>query len=108
MKLFLTIIFCLMAVTVNASPFLISNAQTGVTTYQISNGPSWLPSSVTANNGAMRVDLGTIAVPGTYNITARACKTDAIWGNQCGPSGSFTLTCPAPVTFTAPVLSIIP
>jgi hypothetical protein len=108
-KLVLVIfIICIFAGIAQAAPFLISNVQTGATSYQIAGGPTWLPSTVATTTGAMRVDLGTIAVPGTYNITARACKTDAIWGSQCGPTAPFTLTCPAPVTFTAPVLSIVP
>lgn len=108
MKIFLAIIFIFMAVSVGATPFLTSNAQTGATTYQISGGPAWLPTSVAAVSGAMRVDLGPIAVPGTYNITARACRNDAIWGVQCGASGNYTLTCPTPPNFTAPILNVIP
>ena len=91
-------------VSAQAAPFLVSNAQTGATTYQITGGPSWLPSTVTATNGAMRVDLSNY-VAGTWTLKAKACKTDPNFGPVCSPEGTFTLTCPSN-TFTAPILSI--
>jgi hypothetical protein len=99
MKLVLTILFCMVSVTVFANPFLVSDKQAGATSYQITGAPDWLPKPV-VSDGSMRIDLGTY-YEGTWNIKVKACND--IW---CGPEADYTLTCPAPLT--APVLKIEP
>jgi len=99
MKLALTILFCMVAVTASASPFLVStNPQPTATEYRLSGGPEWLPSVVQGNT--LQVDLGTY-YEGTWAIKAKACN-----GMWCGPEADYTLTCPKPLE--APVLTIEP
>lgn len=99
MKLALTILFCMVATVAFANPFLVSDKQAGVTSYQITGAPSWLPVPVVAD-GTMRIDLGTY-FEGSWAIKVKACA-----GVYCGPEADYTLTCPAPLT--APVLKIEP
>lgn len=99
MKYILSIAIILTALSCWGSPFLVSDKQVGVTSYQITGAPSWLPAPVVAD-GSMRIDLGTY-YEGTWAIKVKACA-----GVYCGPEADYTLTCPAPLT--APVLKIEP
>lgn len=106
MKTLCIVIFCLVAVTVFASPFLVSDNQATATSYQITGGPAWLPTTVLGT--AIRIDLANYQ-QGTWPLRVRACKTDPVYGVQCSPEGNFTLTCPSPTGgLTAPVLRIEP
>lgn len=90
-----------------ANPFLQSNTQASATTYTITGGPSFIPSSVSTTNGQMRVDLANYT-QGTWPIVVRACKTDPMYGQQCSPTTNYTLTCPSPTGgLTAPVITIV-
>jgi hypothetical protein len=106
MRTIFTIIFCLVAVMASASPFLVSNEQATATSYHISGGPAWLPSTVQGTS--INIDLANYQ-EGTWEIRARACKVDPVFGLQCSAEGSYTLVCPAPTGgLNAPVLRIQP
>lgn len=96
MKTLWTIIFVLaLAVSVSAAPTLICSPQAGVTSYRLT-GPSWVPTSVPAqSNGSINMDVSSAAV-GTTSLTVRACKTDAVWGEQCSVPVPFDFNRPAP------------
>jgi hypothetical protein len=106
-RIILALVIIFMAVTAQANPFLTSNAQVGATSYQITGAPSWFPASV-INAGRVGIDLANYQA-GTWPLTVKACKTDSVWGVQCGPAVSYTLTCPSPTGgFVAPVMTISP
>ena len=72
MKTLLSIIFVLIAATVFASPFLVSDPQSGVTSYQITG---WSETNVTAQaDGSLRMDVGSAVQGTTYNLTVAACN----------------------------------
>ncbi len=99
----LVIIF--MAVSVHAAR-LVSDDQPTAQRYEITGGPSWLPSTM---NGTEINYTFTDYQEGTWAVKVRACKTDPLWGLQCSPEGNYTLTCPSPTGgLTAPVLRIEP
>jgi hypothetical protein len=100
------VVFLTFMATASAAPFLVSDNQATATSYQITGGPAWLPTTVLGT--AIRIDLANYQ-PGTWELKARACKTDPAFGVQCSPEGNFTLSCPEPTGgLTAPVLSIVP
>jgi hypothetical protein len=75
MKTLLSIALMLIATTVFASPFLISDPQSGVTSYQLTG---WSESNVTAQaDGSLRMDVGSAVQGTTYNLTIAACN---VWG----------------------------
>jgi hypothetical protein len=74
-----------------ASPWLICDPQTGVTSYQLTG---WTPTTVTAEtNGSIRMDVAS-AVVGNTSLTIKACKNDAVWGVLCSTATPFVLTRP--------------
>ena len=84
-----------------ASPWLICDPQTGVTSYQLTG---WTPTTVTAQaDGSIRMDVAS-AVVGTTNLTLRACKNVAPWGEQCSVAVPFVLTRPASPSAPAGVM----
>ena len=75
MKTLLSIALILIATTVFASPFLISDPQSGVTSYQITG---WSETTITAQaDGSLRMDVGSAVQGTTYNLTIAACN---VWG----------------------------
>lgn len=75
MKTLLSIIFVLIATTVFATPFLVSDPQTGVTSYQLTG---WSETNVIAQaDGSLRMDVGSAVQGTTYNLTIAACN---VWG----------------------------
>lgn len=108
MKYLVALILIILAVSVQAAPFLQSNVQSTATQYTISGGPSWMPTSVSTTTGQMRVDLANYQ-QGTWPLVVRACKTDPLYGQQCSPATNYQLTCPSPTGgLTSPTLSIVP
>jgi hypothetical protein len=79
MKTLLSIALILIATTVFASPFLVSDPQSGVTSYQLTG---WSETNVVAQaDGSLRMDVGSASV-GTTNLTVAACRADALWGSN--------------------------
>ena len=75
MKTLLSIIFVLIATTVFATPFLVSDPQTGVTRYQLTG---WGVTSVDSQaDGSLRMDVADAVQGTTYNLTIAACN---VWG----------------------------
>lgn len=75
MKTLLSIALILIATTVFATPFLISDPQSGVTSYQITG---WSETNVTAQaDGSLRMDVADAVQGTTYNLTIAACN---VWG----------------------------
>ena len=75
MKTLLSIALILIATTVFASPFLISDPQAGVTSYTLTG---WGISTVTAQaDGSLRMDVADAVQGTTYNLTIAACN---VWG----------------------------
>jgi hypothetical protein len=75
MKALLSIALILIATTVFASPFLVSDPQSGVTSYQITG---WSETNVTAQaDGSLRMDVADAVQGTTYNLTIAACN---VWG----------------------------
>ena len=79
----------------NASPFLICDPQTGVTSYQLT-GPAWVPTiPIPAQaDGSIKMDVAAANV-GANAITIKACKTDPIWGELCSVPFDYSFTRPA-------------
>ena len=85
MKTFIafSIIF-LTATMAFATPFLVSDPQSGVTSYQLTG---WSETNVTAQaDGSLRMDVGSAVQGTTYNLTVAACN---IWG--CSTTVPFVL-----------------
>lgn len=58
-----------------ATPFLVSDPQSGVTRYELTG---WTSSTVTAQaDGSLRMDVGSAVQGTTYNLTIAACN---VWG----------------------------
>lgn len=75
MKLLLSIALILIATTVFATPFLVSDPQSGVTSYQITG---WSETNVTAQaDGRLRMDVGSAVEGTTYALTVSSCN---VWG----------------------------
>jgi uncharacterized protein (UPF0276 family) len=75
MKTLLSIALILIATTVFASPFLVSDPQSGVTSYHLTG---WSETTVTAQaDGSLRMDVGSAVQGTTYNLTIAACN---VWG----------------------------
>jgi hypothetical protein len=75
MKTLLSIALILIATTVFASPFLVSDPQSGVTSYQLTG---WSETNVVAQaDGSLRMDVGSAVQGTTYNLTIAACN---VWG----------------------------
>jgi len=67
-----------------ASPFLICDPQSGVTSYQITG---WSETNVTAQaDGSLRMDVADAVQGTTYNLTIAACN---VWG--CSTTVPFVL-----------------
>ena len=90
MKTLLSIALILIATTVFASPFLVSDPQSGVTSYQLTG---WSETTVTAQaDGSLRMDVADAVQGTTYNMTVAACN---IWG--CSVTVPFVLQKQLPV-----------
>ena len=86
MKTLITIFLVLLglATTVFASPFLVSDPQSGVTSYQLTG---WSETNVVAQaDGSLRMDVGSAVQGTTYNLTIAACN---VWG--CSVTVPFVL-----------------
>ena len=84
MKTLLSIFFVLIATVALASPFLVSDPQTGVTRYQLTG---WGVTSVDAQaDGSLRMDVAEAVQGTTYNLTIAACN---VWG--CSTTVPFVL-----------------
>ena len=90
MKTLLSIALILITSTVFASPFLVSDPQSGVTSYQLTG---WSETTVTAQaDGSLRMDVADAVQGTTYNMTVAACN---IWG--CSVTVPFVLQKQLPV-----------
>jgi hypothetical protein len=75
MKTLLSIALIFIATTVFATPFLVSDPQSGVTRYELTG---WTSSTVTAQaDGSLRMDVADAVQGTTYNLTIAACN---VWG----------------------------
>jgi hypothetical protein len=75
MKTLLSIALIFIATTVFATPFLVSDPQSGVTSYQLTG---WSETNVVAQaDGSLRMDVGSAVQGTTYNLTIAACN---VWG----------------------------
>ena len=75
MKTLFSIALILIATTVFATPFLVSDPQSGVTSYQLTG---WSETNVVAQaDGSLRMDVGSAVQGTTYNLTIAACN---VWG----------------------------
>ena len=76
MKYLLAISIILLTATVTfATPFLVSDPQGGVTSYQLTG---WTETNVTAQaDGSLRMDIGSAVQGTTYTLTIAACN---VWG----------------------------
>jgi ribosomal protein S18 acetylase RimI-like enzyme len=84
MKTLLSIALILIATTVFATPFLVSDPQSGVTSYQLTG---WSETNVVAQaDGSLRMDVGSAVQGTTYNLTIAACN---VWG--CSTTVPFDL-----------------
>jgi hypothetical protein len=89
----------LFAVSVSATPFLVSDPQAGISVYKLT-GPSWVPATVPAQpDGSLKTSVAA-ALNGTNSLTVTACVTDALWGELCSP--------PAPFGFSKPANPLVP
>jgi hypothetical protein len=95
--LFLVIALCLCLFSIgNAAPFITTNPQSGIMSYQLSGtGVVGLPTSIAAQtDGSLRLNIGTASV-GSNTVNISACSnTDAVWGVLCSPALPFTFTRP--------------
>jgi len=74
------------SVTAHASPFLVSDPQTGVERYELTG---WTPTTIVAQaDGSLRMDVAS-AVVGTTALTVKACN---MWG--CSTATPFSLVRP--------------
>ena len=90
----------LLAAWAYANPFVICDPQATVTFYKLT-GPAWVPATVQAQpDGSIKWDVSNAPV-GTSTITAAACKTDALWGEQCSVYSP-------PFAFTRPGVAVVP
>ena len=90
MKTLLSIIFVLFATVAFATPFLVSDPQSGVTSYQITG---WSETNVVAQaDGSLRMDVADAVQGTTYNLTIAACN---VWG--CSTTVPFVLQKQLPV-----------
>jgi len=90
MKTLLSIALILIATTVFATPFLVSDPQSGVTSYQITG---WSETNVVAQaDGSLRMDVADAVQGTTYNLTIAACN---VWG--CSTTVPFVLQKQLPV-----------
>ena len=75
MKTLLSIALILIATTVFATPYLVCDPQSGVTSYQLTG---WSETTVTAQaDGSLRMDVADAVQGTTYNLTIAACN---VWG----------------------------
>lgn len=78
-----------------SAPTLVCDPQAGVQHYVLT-GPGWVPAQVSAQpDGSIRMDVSTAAV-GVNSLTVKACKQDAVWGEQCSGAAPFSFTRPHP------------
>lgn len=92
MKTLLSIALIFIATTVFATPFLVSDPQTGVTSYQLTG---WSETTVTAQaDGSLRMDVGSAVQGTTYNLTIAACN---VWGCSSTVPFAFVRTSPASI-----------
>jgi hypothetical protein len=91
---FLLALLVVPAVSYSAGPYLVFDAQTGVTSYKVT-GPAWVPTTPVAAqpDGSLKMDVSAATI-GTSNLTVQGCWTDAIWGEQCSSTVPFTFTRP--------------
>ena len=84
MKTLLSIALILIATTVFATPYLVCDPQSGVTSYQLTG---WSETTVTAQaDGSLRMDVADAVQGTTYNLTIAACN---VWG--CSTTVPFVL-----------------
>ena len=107
-RLFVALAIVLFATTAWAAPYLVCDKPTqAITSYQLT-GPSWMPTSVTAEtDGTIHMDVAAAVVGVKYDITVKACMAD-VWstgGVMCSESVpfSFTRTNPATTVIKLPV-----
>lgn len=90
MKTLLSIALILIATTVFATPYLVCDPQSGVTSYQLTG---WSETTVTAQaDGSLRMDVADAVQGTTYNLTIAACN---VWG--CSTTVPFVLQKQLPV-----------
>ena len=100
-KLLFVSLFVLAFSTVSfATPFMVCDPQTGVTTYKLT-GPAWLttPTVPAQVDGSVKLDVVSSSA-GSNSLTVAACVVDAIWGEVCSSAVPFVFTRPSTATPT--------
>lgn len=88
--LFFALCIIFFAVTAQATPFLVSDPQSGVTSYQFT-GDSFFATKTAEADGSLRYDLAGIPI-GNHNINVTACN---LWGCSSITPFGFSATIPA-------------
>jgi hypothetical protein len=100
-KKLLILIFILLSIGLVATcfasgPYLICDPQAGVTSYQFTGAPSWVPATVAAQaDGSLHMDISAAPVGATSIGGIAACETDPNWGTVCSVTVPFSFTRPA-------------
>jgi len=97
--LLLLLILLALTIKAEASPFVVCDPSTGITSYNVTAGSWFATASVAAqSDGSLKLDAVNAPV-GTTNMTVAACITDPTWGVSCSATVPFVLTRPsAPAT----------
>ena len=91
---------------------LVCDPNPGADTYIFTGLPAPLTSPATGTSvkadGSLYLDISNMPT-GSYPLSVKACKTDAVWGQVCSTTVPFTLVRP---TLTSPLmpgnLNIVP
>ena len=106
MKKIILVFLTLACLTVPCFPVyaahLICDPNSGIDSYVFTGMPSPLTNTATGASvkadGSLYLDISSMPT-GSYSITVKACKTDAVWGQACSASVNFILVRP---TLSAP------
>jgi len=92
---FMVTFFMALVTAAYSAPNLVCDPQAGVQHYVLT-GPGWVPAQVPAQaDGSIRMDVSPATV-GVNSLTVKACRQDAVWGEQCSSAVPFSFTRPAP------------
>lgn len=102
MRYLLAVLFCLAAVSAQASPFVVSDpypadaVQPDGFAVSLDGGPvvETPADPVTASTIRFRFDVGTVA-SGSHTLLIKAYKQDAVWGRLESAEAVFTFARPA-------------
>ena len=102
MKKLIVLGIILFATSVMASPFIVSDPNTGVTFYKLKNVSSAGTENTTCiaqADGSLKTDVASVPI-GLNTVTVTACISSPIWGEACSAEVVFPFTRPAPPATT--------